>query len=340
MTRNDRSSTPAGPPTIRDVAERARVSVSTVSRVINGNSRVLPPVRDAVLEAITELQFQPNLAAQQLRRAHTRTLGLLVEDLRNPYMVMGHWEAVRKAADLGFDVVTADAQGSEENAVRLLSSFASKSVDGVLSTSPFQSVQAAINARPATIPAVFIGTELVPGLNVVAVRGGPAIQEAIAHLAELGHRHVGLAGYGPWLGRRDGLIGPALHSSGMRSSRPAQVPLREETLRAAIDLIGGADRPTALLIQPHDAIPFVLQALREVGLSVPRDISVIAFGDSDWSMAMNPPLSVLTRPSGDLAAIAVEWLVALCQGRTDYPAPAPREVVYIRRASVGPAPRG
>ena len=323
--------------TITDVAAAAGVAPSTVSRAFTRPGRVNHRTREHVLAVAESLGYQPNPAAQALESGRTRTVGLLVPDITNPYFAGIIKGAERAAAAAGLTLMLGDTQenpAQEGAMVRRLE----RAVDGfVLSASrlPDGDLQAAAARGP-----VALVNRAVPGIACVVADFDSGTRQIVDHLASYGHRSFVFAG-GPaesWSGRRrwQGLR-RAARRLGMQATRfgPFQ-PTLAGGPAAADALI--ADGATAVVCHNDMLAIGLMRRLAERGLSVPGDVSVVGFDNIFGTDFCQPPLTTLAERTDDAGARAVEALVRLMPRlTTDEPARVlPTELVI--RASTGPAP--
>ncbi|OIJ67767.1 LacI family DNA-binding transcriptional regulator [Streptomyces mangrovisoli] len=272
-------------PTIRDVADRAGVSKSLVSLVLRGSEQVRPEKREAVLRAVRELGYRPNAAARSLSEQRTRTVGVLLNDLRNPWYVdlLDGLNPLLHAS--GLHMLLADARLSRRAGHDLAGPFLDLQADGlvVVGTLPDP---AALGPVAARIPVVVAGAReaVPPGVDTVAADDEHGARLVTEHLIGLGHRRIAhIAGYGAVgeLRRRSfeatmrahGLDGTALVEPGDMTE--------EGGYRATVRLLGRAERPTALCAVNDITAVGALSAAAELGLEVPRDLSVTGYDDTN-----------------------------------------------------------
>lgn len=333
--------------TIRDVARRAQVSIGTVSRVVNDHPSVSPAIRRAVQEAIDALQFQPNAIARTLRTAKTRTIGLLLSDLRNSEVAgTAIWGAEAVAREHGYALLVANAGRDTAAEAQHTRSLLERRVDGLLCPAAvLRTVHDLL--RSAGVPAVTFGGRISGSqLPVAELSFAAATDEAVDHLVDLGHRRIGIVSRSPELhtGAAAGLRAPDIRRSlrrrGIEVDRDFElrVPSPVECIRMAHELFAREARPTALLVNALYLAPATIAGIRSAGLKVPRDVSVIAYGDADWAQIVEPPLNVI---AADLAAhlqAATGLLIGLIEGKGDPRPGIEHHGRYIRRGSVGPLP--
>ncbi|KUL74178.1 MULTISPECIES: LacI family DNA-binding transcriptional regulator [unclassified Streptomyces] len=271
-------------PTIRDVADHAGVSKSLVSLVLRGSEQVRPEKREAVLRAVRELGYRPNAAARSLSEQRTRTVGVLLNDLRNPWFVDLLDGLNSLLHDNGLHMLLADARLNRRTGQDPAGPLLDLRVDGlvVVGTLPDP---AALAEAAERLPVVVAGArEPAPaGVDVVAnddERGARLVTE---HLIGLGHRRVAhIAGYGAVgelrrrsfeaVMREHGLADEAVVESGDMTE--------EGGYRATVRLLTGARRPTAVFAVNDICAIGALSAAEESGLRVPRDLSVVGYDNT------------------------------------------------------------
>jgi LacI family transcriptional regulator len=319
-------------PTMRDVAEAAGVSLMTVSRVVNGESAVTPETAARVERAIRRLGYQRNDMARHLRRKGqgTQTIGLLVDDLANPFF-SALARAVEDEARLREYVVLIGSSNDDLRREReVVSAFCARRVDGLIV------VPLAGNHR-------YLRTQLLAGTKVVCVdrpadnlevdtvvvdnRNGA--HRAIAHLLSHGHRRIGYLGdhRNIWtLQERYAGFCEALSDLGLKPD-PALVRhgLRtgDDAARAAISLLQSDEPPTAIFAT-NDLITIgAIQGLSEDA----GKVAVVGFDDFALAERVNPPVTVVAQDPVALGATAAQLLFARIAGDTS----PPRKMVLLTR---------
>ncbi|ARP73340.1 LacI family transcriptional regulator [Streptomyces pluripotens] len=270
------------PPTIRDVAERAGVSKSLVSLVLRGSGPVRPEKRDAVLRAARELGYRPNAAARSLSEQRTRTIGVLLDDLRNPWFVelLDGLNSLLHAA--GLHMLLADARLNRRMGHDLAAPFQELGVDGlvVVGTVPDAG---GLDALARRMPVVVAGArEPSPaGVDVVAGDDERGAWLATEHLLGLGHRRIAhLAGHGAVGELRRHGYELAMRAHGAEPLVERGDLTEEGGYRGTVRLLGRADRPTALFAVNDMASVGALSAAEELGLRVPRDLSLVGYDNT------------------------------------------------------------
>lgn len=332
--------------TIRDVAEWAQVSVGTVSRVMNGHPSVSPAIRRVVLEAIDELQYQPNAIARTLRTAKTFSLGLLIANMRNAEVAAAAITGAEAAAqEHGYALFVANTRRDPAVEEQYLRSLIGRRVDGLLCSAsmPIEQIQRIV--QQAGVPTVVYGrpqsSDLLP---TTVLNFSEATQEAIDHLLSLGHQRIGTvthvsdAGLESAVGWGASYINNALRQRGIesRDGHDLIVQSTDECTQRVADLLARPDRPTALLVTPFYLVPATIAGIRAAEASVPGDVSVIGFGDSSWAEIVEPPISVIAADLTAYLDASTRLLISLIKGE---PQPIPsieHHARYIRRGSVMP----
>lgn len=309
---------------IKQIAERARVSIATVSNVISGNRPVSDILAARVRRAIEELDYHPNHIARSLKVKQTNMLGMIIPDITNPFFP----EVMRGAEDASrarkYLLVTANTNERAEREHEVVSVLRSRRVDGLLvAVSPGRGAMARIErAAHAGTPVVFLdraprGTKL-DSVTVDNVKGA---QDCVRHLIRLGHRDIAIVtgSLALEIGRHR-LRGyeAALKEAGvqLRQSMVFEGDFREESgYRCAKEIFVRQHRPTALFVSNGVMTLGVLQALDELGVSCPRDLSLATFDDLPFARAFHPRLTCVAQPAYDLGFKGATLLIDRIEGR-------------------------
>ncbi|MGY0006892.1 LacI family DNA-binding transcriptional regulator [Micromonospora sp. I033] len=332
--------------TLKDVARHARVSVKTVSNVVNDHPHVSDDVRRRVRQAVRELGYRPNLAARTLRTGRTGLLALIVPDVEAPGLHGLAREVVRAATSQGFRVVVDHLGPDTGRPAPRTPSGATPAVDAVLLGADVVP-PGLVDAQLGTgTPLVLLGESRDPRCDQVALDGARAAADATEHLLRTGRRRIAAIGARPGaaagqpqprtLGyqravRRAGLDLPAGY---LRTTAEHRY---EDGYRAARWLFAHETPPDAVFCYSDRLAIGALRAAADAGLRVPADVAVIGFGDSEEAGYSRP---TLTSVSADPAFLARE-AVALVTARLDHPHTAPARVIaphaVLPRESTRPA---
>ncbi|MDQ7804480.1 LacI family DNA-binding transcriptional regulator [Amycolatopsis sp. A133] len=310
---------PSSRVTIRDVAARAGVSVATVSKVINERYGVSATTLARVRAVIEELGYEASLVAQSLRNHRTNVIGILVADLEpfSTELLKGAADAIRGS---GFELVVYSAGGRTGDPVgwekRYLSRLSGTLVDGAVLVTPAVSLEA-VPGTPVVAVDPHTGPSHLPTIDSDNLRGA---QLATEHLLELGHRRIA------FLSGRPDLQSAELRKTGyLRALTAAGIEPDEELIRigaydpeisaaSARALLTGPDRPTAVFAANDISAIATVGAARELGLSVPDDLSVVGFDNVPESALCRPPLTTVDQPIREMGHRAIRMLIALING--------------------------
>jgi DNA-binding LacI/PurR family transcriptional regulator len=330
--------------TIHDVARRARVSVSTVSRAFTMPEVVREATRSRVLEAARELGYRPNRAARSLITGRTGNLGVIVPDLGNPFFPAVLKGAQVQAREADHAVFLADTDEDPRLEADLIRAMA-KQVDGVLLCSP--------RLAPADLDEVLGLTSLVllnrrvPGVPAVVMDSADGMRQAVEHLAALGHRRCAFL-EGPrnsWSNRerRRGLRAAA-RAHGIEAAELGPFAPRFEAGMQAAD-VALAARVTAVLAFNDLMALGVLSRLADRGVAVPAEMSVVGFDDIPMAAMCAPSLTTVAMPMEQAGRAAVALLLDRLAGGARADGQPPRLLLgtqLIVRSSTAPpggAPR-
>lgn len=312
--------------TISDVARRAQVSRTTVSRVLNQPEAVAEDKRTRVLSAIDELGYRPNVSARNLRRGAFDTLALCVGDISQPFH--GHLtKAVQKAAEKhGFSVLLYDLDNRPDRLIGFLQGLPHRGVDGVLIATADDlaapSVRAAIgSALEAGVIVISTGTAVDdPAVPAIACDHRAMGAEATAHLLDQDMWPVAFLG-----GHRTSALSAQLRAGHLaacrRAGRVAQKWMyltggfRSEPSRVAVlELLQERPETRAIVVANAPMAVGAMRAATELGLRVPEDLAVVCCEDVDLATYIRPPLTAVSLDLDDLGSQAVDTLIAVLTG--------------------------
>ncbi|MFF7855087.1 substrate-binding domain-containing protein [Streptomyces sp. NPDC007904] len=301
------------PPTIRDVAARAGVSKSLVSLVLRGSGQVRPEKREAVLRAARELGYRPNAAARSLSERRSGTVGVLLNDLRNPWFVdlLDGLNSLLHAS--GLRMLLADARLNRRTGQDPADPFLELGVDGlvVVGTLPGP---AALEAVAERMPVVLAGAReaVPPGVDVVAGDDEHGARLVTEHLIGLGHRRIAhIAGYGAVGELRRRSFEAAMHRHGLAAGAVVEnTDMTEEGgYRATVRLLNRPERPTAVFAVNDITGVGALSAAEELGLRIPRDLSVVGYDNTGISRLRHLWLTTVDNASHEVGRRAARCLL-------------------------------
>ena len=307
---------------MRDVAERAGVSVTTVSHVVNETRPVSDELRQRVLTAMDELGYQPNRLARSLRLQETHTIGMIVPDSANPFFA----EVARGIEDTSFEqsynVILCNSDGNLDKELLYTNVLVEKQVDGILFVAAGVSTEHIRALQTRRMPLVLVDRD-IPGVAVDSVltdnaRGG---WQAIHYLIELGHRRIGcITGPSDVTPSAERVTGyrQALREAGIAADENLVVKgdfQYESGFRATQQLLEMNDPPTAVFACNDLMAVGAISAVIESGRKVPADLSVIGFDDVPLASFTNPPLTTIAQPKYEMGALATTMLLERVQDR-------------------------
>ena len=293
------------PPTIRDVAARAGVSHQTVSRVINESPRVTEATRERVRAAIRELAFVPSPMARGLISNQTRAIGVVADDVSDHFFACMVAGAEAEARRRGYYLMIASVEPDDDEGgyLRLM---LERRVEGLILARP--SVPLRPRDLQADVPVVAVGAGEERGFTVVDVDNRQGGYDATRHLLDHGHRRIAtIAGPRGWPSATARLEG---HRQALREADVAELVehafdwgLESGHTAAARLLERGADF-TALFAHSDLIALGAIRRLREAGLRVPDDVSVVGFDDLPVADYVEPALTTVHQPMRELGALA------------------------------------
>ncbi|MEU5592036.1 LacI family DNA-binding transcriptional regulator [Streptomyces sp. NPDC020298] len=308
-------------PTMADVARSAGVSVATVSHVLNGTRPVLPHTRRAVLDAVDELGYTPNTLARSLVTSRTRSIGLAVSAISNPYFTEILQGVEAAALEEGYSLLIADPHDDPAHERKVVQLLHERRVDGMIVAPSADPRELVAYLGRHGVPAVFLdrviddGAGTGPRFDQVCAENTEPMTRLVTHLAELGHRRIGLVAGLPGLSTTSERIAGYRHglaAAGLARDERLEVRGNSESAgaeRATAALLALTPAPTALVTANNAMTIGALRALRARGLSVPGDIALCCFDEFAWADLFSPRLTAVAQPSRDIGARAVRVLL-------------------------------
>ena len=299
---------------IKDIANEAGVSTATVSHVINKTRFVSDEVRTRVLKAIALHDYYPNAHARSLASGNSRILGLVISDIANPFFPELVKSIEAAAYEQGYDVMLSNTNYDTERTSHYVRRFIERKVAGVAVMTSEMDKSLIEDLARREVPAVFLDSGEV-GLHMSNLRVGydEGIRQAISHLVELGHRKITFISGLPHLRSAKRRL------EAFRQTMQTLLPDAPEQIfqgdfkieggrRAALEILN-AGRPTAV-VAANDLMAFgAISEFHRAGLNVPRDVSVVGFDDIAFAAIVEPALTTVHLPLGELGRLAVEALL-------------------------------
>lgn len=304
---------------LKDVAERAGVSIKTVSNVVNDYPHVTSAMRARVQQAIDELGYRPNLTARHLRKGRTGIIALAVPELGNPYFAELAGAVIDAAAKHDYTVLLDHTRGEREQEILVSQGFRARVIDGLI-LSPLELEAEDLRARTDDAPLVLLGERRYDlPYDHVAIDNIAAARVAVRHLLDVGRRRIA------FLGAREGRSHEPAHLRllGWRAElAESGVPVdeslvvfgqgwdREDGAAAMARLLDAGQRPDAVFAY-NDLIAIgAMRTISERGLRVPEDIAVVGFDDLTESRFGAVTLTTISPDKQAIARLAVESVVA------------------------------
>ncbi|MGW9018956.1 LacI family DNA-binding transcriptional regulator [Priestia megaterium] len=305
-------------PTIYDVAEKAGVSIATVSKVINNTGRISDKTRKKVNLIMNELNYHPSFVASALTGKRTQTIGLLIPNIANPFYSEFARNLEDRAHELGYSIVICSTDYNEEKEKKYVSLLMRKQVDGFIITSGFTNVGLIQEVMNQKIPVALIAYSIPTlSLNSIGIDDYKAGYQATAHLAELGHKRIAV-------------IAETVQSSNDRV-RGYKEALKEYQLEfdinlyietkatvedgeIATDKLLNVEEPPTAIFAFNDILAIgTMQCAKKRGLSIPENLSVI--GCDNTILALIPSLTTMGQPLREMGHEAADILIEEIEGK-------------------------
>ncbi len=327
---------------IKDIAIEAGVSTATVSHVVNKTRFVSDEVRARVLKAIELHDYYPNAHARSLASGSSRILGLVISDIANPFFPELVKSIEAAAYEHGYDVVLSNTNYDAERASHYVRRFIERKVAGVaLMTSEMDKSLIEELAR-REVAVVFLDSGET-GLHMSNLHVGYAegIKQAILHLVELGHRNVAFISGLPHLRSAQRRLEAFLQT--MKEVLP---DAKQQIYQGDFKIEGGrraasemlSNEPPTAVVAANDLTAFgAISEFRRAGLNVPRDVSVVGFDDIAFSSLIEPALTTVNLPLGELGKLAVEALLTTLSNPTQHGIEVPIPTHLVIRNSTAAA---
>ncbi|TXK85082.1 LacI family DNA-binding transcriptional regulator [Paenibacillus sp. N3.4] len=331
--------------TIYDVAREAGVSIAAVSQVINGKGKISKERRNDIIQIMERLNYQPSVIASALTGKKTYTLGLLVPDISNPFFA----EIARSVEDQGhqrgYSLVICSTDNKDEKVERYLSLLQQKSVDGIIIGTGVKNRELLNPLFEKSIPTILIARDM-PSLDLQTVLVDDYSGGAIAarHLIELGHKALAVLAENPKVSSsRERIRGfsETLVQAGIELQESWIQTCREDLVKdgkcKAIEILQNTKRPTALFCCNDLLAIGALQAAKELGLKVPKQLSIVGFDNTILASVTDPPLTTVSQPTELMGKMAVDLLIEQLKTKT---ISNPRKILppelYVRDSTAKP----
>jgi len=312
--------------TIRDVAQRAGVSITTVSNVLNDRTDAMAgDTLQRILEVMQELDYRPNVIARSLVTRRTGTIGVIIAEVETPLFLHALSFIEPIAREAGFNLLMARASTVEDERLAL-GILLGKQVDALifLSVSQYTDDDHIRNLRHLETPAVLINRATIHAdFDHINWDDSSGVVSAVEHLIEAGHRRIAHL-RGP-LGRRSGanrLEGYRLalekHRLEYREDyvQPGDYTMTQETWReSTLELLDLSPRPTAIVASDDIVAAVAMKTVQQAGLRVPQDVAIVGMDDQHFCSYLNPALTTVRLPVLEAGRLAVEMVLGWLAGQ-------------------------
>jgi LacI family transcriptional regulator len=310
--------------TADDVAMKAGVSQSTVSRVLNNYPFIKDSTKEKVLSAINELGFTRDEIARSLVEKKTRSIGLIVGDISNPFFAESAGVIIEQAQKLEYDVVICNTNHDDENLDKSINNLIGKRVDGILVASVNRNDNKIKQLHDKGFPIVLYNSSIDYSMaNFVVIDNIKGARLAVNHLVELGHKKISyiagpfkyLTTYQRFVGYKEALLqhGIPYEQDFVYNGEFSYRRIFEFTK----ELLNKKNRPTAFLAVSDQMALAILNAAASLNMEIPKDLSVVGFDDISLASNHFIGLTTVSQHMENMASLALEKLIDLIDGKTD-----------------------
>jgi DNA-binding LacI/PurR family transcriptional regulator len=326
--------------TLKEVAEKAGVSITTVSRVINDSEMVNAETRDRVQKAMYDMGYHPSRVAQRLRgtKGRSKLFGLIIPDIQNAF----YSNIVRGIEDVAYKqnyaVILCNSDEDIEKEQFYLEVLRSESVDGIIFPPINQDSKVVKDLVKSGLPLVCVDRRLRSDeVDTVVVDNKIGAYQVTNYLLGLGHKRIGLItsagnfssfkerqiGYEQALTEHGIVVDPFFIGYGDQRST-------ESGKNLVLKMLNNKNRPSALFVTNNLFLLGALEIIHELGLRIPQDISIVGFDDMPWARSFYPPLTVVAQPGYEMGRKAAELLF----NRLNDPSRGPSTIVLEPKLTV------
>jgi LacI family transcriptional regulator len=301
--------------TISEVARSAGVSVSTVSHVVNGTRYVSPDTTKLVNDAIAKIGYLPNTVARSLKLASTSCVGLAISALSNPYFSDIICAVEAECARLGLMVFLSDTQDDPEKEMEVIRALHQRRVDGIIFAPCADAGRALDYLAQRNLPCVLIDRMADPRFDQIGIDNAKAMQALVDHIVAQGHRNIGFVAGQPGFAttvERIAAFRAALKAHGIKAPPDSVVTGNATTgdaTETAHRLLSLARPPSVIVTGNNLATIGVMRAVRERGLAIPADLSLVGIDDFEWADLFEPRLTLVEQPCREIGRQAAALLV-------------------------------
>jgi LacI family transcriptional regulator len=329
---------------MREVAELADVAISSVSRVLSGHPDVSADMRERVLDAVQQLEYEPDFLAQSLRRGATLSVGYVVGDISNPLIatITSGAESVLRGA--GYSMLLMNSENDPELDAAHIRFFQARRVDGMILSLASERRQETLDVlAQVDVPMIMVDRDVPADLEASMVRNDhrAGMRAAVSHLLDLGHRRIALitGALELWPVReRIAGMAEAVTARGVPDETASLVGSlsAEHGERSTEQVLGMHPRPTAIVAGGNQVLAGCIRTFARHGIRVPEDMSLVTCDEVDLSELHDPPIAAVARDTLLLGRTAAEVLLERLAGGEPRTVLLPTQ--FVPRPSCGPAP--
>ncbi|KUK66209.1 MAG: Transcriptional regulator [Parcubacteria bacterium 34_609] len=301
---------------IKHVAEKSGFSTATVSRVLRNYPGVREKTRKKVLEAVSELNYEVNAVARSLRQEKTYSIGIVVGNVLSQFYSVIAKSVEDTANKFGYNTILCNGDENPEKELNYLKVLKSNRVDGIILT-PTGKNSEYINNLIRSGTKVVLLDRVIEGVDcdAVLVDNANGAYKAVKYLIDQGYKRIGIIN-----GYLDRTTGAERLKGYLQALAEADIPKdnslikigdfkKESGKKLTKELLKQVNKPEAIFVTNIDMSMGALSAIKEMGISIPDEIGIICFDDSEWAPIITPPITVIRQPVYQLGSIASELLI-------------------------------
>ncbi|NMA94839.1 MAG: LacI family transcriptional regulator [Clostridiales bacterium] len=325
--------------TIKDVAKLAGVSPSTVSRTLSGNAPVDKRTKERVLKAIKALNYKPNILAKGLKEGRTKALGLVLPNITNPIFPLvarGVEDIARKE---GYTVILCNTDEDKDIEIDYINKLKNRWVDGFIFATAGKDAKHILDLKEDGFPVVLLIRNIENKVDSVIIDSFKAAYRATTYLLGLGRKRIALV---------NGDESLSLYSERLEGYKKAladnnisieeslilyEIQDMEGAYKAVKGLYNSGTKPDAIIATCDPKAYGAARAIKELGLSIPKDVALMGFDNLEMSAFMDPPITTISQPWYEMGATAIRRLLQLIEGDGKKPKVDMFDVDIIRRES-------
>jgi len=309
---------------IRDVAKKAEVSTATVSRVLKNFPGVREKTRKKVLNTVSELNYEVNAVARSLRQKKTNSIGIIVGNVLSQFYSVVAKSVEDTANKFGYNTILCNGDENPEKELNYLKVLKSNRVDGIILTPTGKNSEYVQHLIKSGTKVVLLD-RLIEGVDcdAILVDNANGAYQAVKHLIDQGYRKIGIVN-----GYLDRTTGVERLKGYLQAIKEANITRDDDLIKIGDfkkesgeeltkELLEQPNRPEAIFTTNIDMSMGALIAIKEMGLTIPKDIAIVCFDDSDWASILEPPLTVIRQPVYQLGSTATELLIKKIENEED-----------------------